>query len=258
LFAYAFTCVLLTLETYFHCDQNLNAPDSLLLDYELTLWTVIAGATLLAIRRWYDTLELGGVVLSIASLGAGALVYLGSLMEHDSATILLALHPAALVKAAYVAVLIGGATMLRRIAPDGLRQWPDILETLGHVFVAFLLAAELDRWQSANGNDISPTLSLALLSAAWACQAVGLIGWGLRSRVKLRRMLGFILFGITLIKVVFIDTAELSRAMQVISFLACGVLLIVSAGIYQRFRAMFMPASPPDSAPDDQPEEPPA
>lgn len=72
------------------------------------------------------------------------------------------------------------------------------------------------------------------LSVAWACYAVALIGAGMLRRYAPARYLGIALFGLTIVKVVTRDIAELDRVYQMLSVLGVGGLLLLASYLYQR------------------------
>jgi uncharacterized membrane protein len=116
----------------------------------------------------------------------------------------------------------------------GERSAWTIFETGGHILLAILLALEIRRWDAAS-DLISSRVALSLISAVWALMAFSLILFGLVRRIRLRRILGFVLFGVTVAKVLAIDTSELDKAYRILSFIACGLLLVAASYFYQRF-----------------------
>jgi hypothetical protein len=72
------------------------------------------------------------------------------------------------------------------------------------------------------------------LSVAWALYAVGLVAAGFRRGYAPARYLAIALFGLTIVKVMTKDIAELDRVYQMLSVLALGALLVVASYLYQR------------------------
>ena len=72
------------------------------------------------------------------------------------------------------------------------------------------------------------------LSVAWAVYAVALVATGFRRNYAPARYLAIALFGLTIVKVVTKDIAELDRVYQMLSVLAVGVLLVMASYLYQR------------------------
>jgi uncharacterized membrane protein len=81
------------------------------------------------------------------------------------------------------------------------------------------------------------------LSVAWALYAVGLVAAGFRRGYAPARYLAIALFGLTIVKVMTKDIAELDRVYQMLSVLGVGVLLVAASYLYQRMTAT--PKEPP-------------
>jgi uncharacterized membrane protein len=132
-----------------------------------------------------------------------------------------------------------------RDKPD---KWPGwtvfrrALETAGHVVLAVLLFVEVNSWISAS-SVFSPFMRFGFVSALWSLQALVLIGFGLTTGSQFRRILGFILFGTTVGKLLLVDMAILQPVYRVLSFAATGALLIAAAYLYQRFAKGLLDAS---------------
>lgn len=82
------------------------------------------------------------------------------------------------------------------------------------------------------------------LSVAWALYAVGLVAAGFRTGYAPARYLAIGLFGLTIVKVMTKDIAELDRVYQMLSVLGVGVLLVAASYLYQRMTARPKAASP--------------
>lgn len=72
------------------------------------------------------------------------------------------------------------------------------------------------------------------LSVAWALYAVGLVAAGFRRGYAPARYLAIGLFGLTIVKVMTKDIAELDRVYQMLSVLGVGALLVAASYLYQR------------------------
>jgi uncharacterized membrane protein len=82
------------------------------------------------------------------------------------------------------------------------------------------------------------------LSVAWALYAVGLVAAGFRRDYAPARYLAIALFGLTIVKVMTKDIAELDRVYQMLSVLGVGALLVAASYLYQR-----MTTRPPELPP---------
>ncbi|BCS35268.1 hypothetical protein TBR22_A44950 [Luteitalea sp. TBR-22] len=75
------------------------------------------------------------------------------------------------------------------------------------------------------------------LSVSWALYAVGLVAAGFWRAYAPARYLAIALFGLTLVKVMTKDIAELDRVYQMLSVLGVGALLVAASYLYQRVAA---------------------
>ena len=76
------------------------------------------------------------------------------------------------------------------------------------------------------------------LSVAWALYAVGLVAAGFRRAYAPARYLAIALFGLTILKVLTKDIAELDRVYRMLSVLGLGALLVAASYLYQRMAAL--------------------
>jgi uncharacterized membrane protein len=72
------------------------------------------------------------------------------------------------------------------------------------------------------------------LSVLWSAFAGSMTAAGFRLRLRAARVAGLVLFGVTLVKVVFLDISELRQFYRILALLALGVVLLVVAWKYQR------------------------
>ena len=126
--------------------------------------------------------------------------------------------------------------MSRRV---GIEAAGTVLETVGHVILVVLAAIEFAHWGDYS-EIVTERLAISLISAVWALYACVLIWIGLRSRSRLRRILGFVLFGVTILKILVVDMNALDRVYRIVSFIASGLLLLVSGYFYQRYSPMLL------------------
>ncbi len=232
---YALAGMLLTLETMAYWDVYRPEYHRVYKFASLSaLWATLPAATCVVIfRRGIDTYALA---LAWAGYAVGVCILLVGLLFHNDPSTLPGLNITFAAKLLFIVSLWLGGHMARR--QDSV-QVGSILEAASHIVAAILFAAEFNRWGDTS-EGVSRNFALALLSAVWAFQAFGLIWAGLATRMKLRRLLGLALFGITVLKVVFFDMTELGRGTQIISFVASGLLLLVAATFYARFSAVFL------------------
>ena len=72
------------------------------------------------------------------------------------------------------------------------------------------------------------------LSVLWSVFAGSMTAAGFRLRLRAARVAGLVLFGATLVKVVFLDISQLRQFYRILALLALGVVLLVVAWKYQR------------------------
>lgn len=111
---------------------------------------------------------------------------------------------------------------------------------LGAAFLtAAALALEMPRW-AGTLTSLDSRVGISLVSAAWAVEAFALIWLGLRFRLVSLRAGGMVLFAVTMGKVILFDTAALLQYQRVLSWMACGMLLVVAGWVYHLFSARLL------------------
>jgi uncharacterized membrane protein len=195
----------------------------------LVLWSAVTACTaVLTLRRHPDWRPITWI-----STGIAAIILLIYLAEYRSGIAALALNPAFLSHLFYILVLWGMAWGYWRARETMLARGHELA---GHGLFLFMVVMELVRWDRGSGV-ADQRIAMSLISAAWAAQALVLVWHGLVSRELFRRAVGMGLFGVTIAKVILIDTAQLEVGYRVISWGACGALLLITAYFYQRFSA---------------------
>ncbi|MCC6165376.1 MAG: DUF2339 domain-containing protein [Acidobacteria bacterium] len=233
-------------------------------------WQFVAlGATTgaVAISEWFDgpVVAIGwaleGVAVGYAALRSGnrwleggALALLGlsalRLLEALGASMPVGTWPIVNTRTLATVVVVGAMAWLAARARDipTLFGGPWARHTL--IVVANMLAiawvsAEIihvfaERALAASTADLPAGAARAelgqqvALSVAWALYAVGLVAAGFRSGYAPARYLAIALFGLTIVKVMTRDVAELDRVYQMLSVLGVGVLLVSASYLYQR------------------------
>ena len=77
------------------------------------------------------------------------------------------------------------------------------------------------------------------VTVAWFLLAFGCIWVGIVRRMRAMRICALVLFGVSVAKLLLFDTAHLPTPLRVFVFAICGVLLIVGAFLYIKFRERF-------------------
>ena len=84
-----------------------------------------------------------------------------------------------------------------------------------------------------------PSLKLGSITVFWSVLAFAGIWFGIARRVKVLRITALLLLGVTTAKLLALDTAHLATAARVAVFSLTGILLIVGAFLYIRFKERF-------------------
>jgi uncharacterized membrane protein len=74
------------------------------------------------------------------------------------------------------------------------------------------------------------------ISFLWAFYSIVLVTVGIVRKYQPIRLLAIILFGLTILKVFFLDLSELEKVYRIISFIGLGVILLVVSFMYQKYR----------------------
>jgi uncharacterized membrane protein len=235
LLAAGLTCGLLTMEVAQYWNWHRVDGFRVYQASSLTLlWALLPLTAVWVLRRerWRPAMPFAWLLYAV-----GLLVALLGLDQLTRADGWLLFNTAFLARLALVLALWLGARLAGASAV--VPRIGEALESLGHGFLAITLAIEVVRWAD-HAAWVSDRLGISLISATLALQAFALIWLGLATRVKLRRIIGFILFGICVVKVVVVDTATLREVYRITSFLASGLLLIAAAYFYQRYAPMLL------------------
>lgn len=133
-----------------------------------------------------------------------------------------------------------------------LFQWSLILAKLACAYIAYFLYRALDKKSRLDASEkflVSPLFyasSLLVVLAIfkyikdiWVSVVLGLVGGclfvtGFLIKDKIFRHGGFIIFGVTLLRVVFVDLAGLAIIYKIISFIILGILFLGVSFIYTK------------------------
>ena len=208
-------------------------PDTYRADSLVVLWALIAGLAItvlqgLRLQAWTP--------LALGCYALGVVIFLAGLPDYDHPSTYLILNNVFLSRAVFLAALWWGGRKILKVRDVPVNR---ALEALGHALLALLMAFECVRWAEAS-NLVSDKMDVSLISAAWAVQAFALIWFGLATRSRTRRYLGFVLFALTVGKVSLIDTATLEKVYRIVSFMASGVFLLAAATFYHRYTARLL------------------
>ncbi len=217
--------------------------------YAVAGWSALALAGLGAVRIVPGARRLLGAA-SIAMLSFGALVALAVVAPIDRLVVdqrtLVAGWPLltdATVALGALAVAVGAGALLHR----NERLFVPALVTAGVVAVYLLSIAVADQFQLQVG--IRPLEELQKgaqvgLSVLWSLLGTAGFAIGLGTHRSPIRLFGLGLLGLATVKVFMVDLAALDVAYRVLSLVALGVLLLLSAAVYSRVQHPHGPGAP--------------
>jgi uncharacterized membrane protein len=243
LLAFALGCIVLSLETVqFWEFRNVTLYKARAAGSLIVLWSLIPAGTLAVLRRY--RLE-RWTILALACYAVGVAIFLVG-VHHDFYSFrstYLMINALFCTRLVFLGSLWWASTRTDfRLQEISAAQ---VLEGVGYALLTILLYFELDRWSDWT-HVFSRSMVLSLVSAAWAIQALGLTWLGLFTRNRMRRYFGFALFGITALKVCLVDTQELAKVYRIVSFGACGALMLTAAVFYHRYRSKSLDEPKPE------------
>lgn len=115
-----------------------------------------------------------------------------------------------------------------------------------HFFILIVLSNEMVNINHLNNYTLdesyynySKTVYKLGFTVLWCLYSFFLIAWGIFRKNKIARISAISWFGITLIKLVTFDTWDLSTGYKVIAFILLGVVLLLVAFLYQKFKVLI-------------------
>ena len=138
--------------------------------------------------------------------------------------------------AALASVTLTWAAIARFGRPDRWARWIALLAGVSFVYLTSVLVVDAVAMQ-AGGAVSTEELRLrgqVALSVLWAILGVVAFVGGLQRRLPELRHAGLALLGLATLKVFLFDLSALDVAYRVISLIALGLLLLASAGLWQR------------------------
>ena len=217
----------------------------------VVLWTVVAVAALVATERLGLLRGHWAWLPAVCFVIAGGMFVSGLDRYHMFNSKVLLLNGGFLPRLAFPLALWWGSRRMKGVTTFPLGV---VLEVACHVSVGVLLTFELMRW-GRYSEVVGRNMANALISAAWALQAAGLVVLGLATRNRMRRVLGFALFALTVAKIFFVDTASLEYVYRIVSFVATGLLLLVVGYFYQRYLTVIFGAASGGESPGADPQK---
>ena len=104
------------------------------------------------------------------------------------------------------------------------------------ITVLWVLSSELLNVMDLFGYTDSYRLSLSIF---WGIYSMGLIVFGILKRQKHLRIVAIVLFGGTLLKLFFLDIADLNTISKTIVFVLLGVFLLIISFLYNKYKHLI-------------------
>ncbi|MCZ2401313.1 MAG: DUF2339 domain-containing protein [Phycisphaerae bacterium] len=212
------------------------------------LWIIVvwtgAGAGLVVATQAPATLPLRAAGWVMIELAALAWLTLGTVVARAAegvtpAVIVFNLQFA--VGAALAGVLLWLARRARRSGETSVRAVAAAATAIAALIGLWLGSLELDRFfEGALGGADARMATRTGLSIYWGVYAIGLLAAGFAWRTAWCRYAGLGLLCVTLMKVVVVDMAEVHTVYRVLSFLALGLLLMVTSIAYSKLAARLL------------------
>jgi hypothetical protein len=217
--------------------------------YAVAGWSALALAGLWVLRLVpQGRLLLGSASLALAAFGASVALAivapLGRFVVDPSTTVLgWSLLTDATVALGSLAIAAGVGALLHR----GERLSLPALIAAGAAVVYLLSVGVVDQFQlqvAARPLEELQKEAQVGLSALWSVLGAAGFATGLVARGPPIRLFGLALLGLATVKVFLVDLAALDVAYRVLSLVALGVLLLVSAAVYARMQHPRGPVAP--------------
>lgn len=129
------------------------------------------------------------------------------------------------------ALLIGSTYLLLKKVNKSYKVYA-IAEILFYLAILWVSSSELIHWLDFTGK--SETYGLAL-SIFWGIFSVIIIAFGIWKKKKHLRILGIVIFAITLVKLFFYDLSNLTAISKTIVMISLGALLLLTSFLYNKY-----------------------
>jgi uncharacterized membrane protein len=198
----------------------------------VTIGWAAEGAVVIALglRESREWLRIAGAGLFVVAIGRTVDLLVSPASVHH--TLLFNVQSGC---AALVIALCYGLAWLHDRHEDARQQGVPVAAALiaAQVITVMLITNEIGAYWSAPDDALTRELAK---SVAWALYATLLIVIGLRGGYAPIRYFAILLFGLTTVKVFFVDTAQLERVYRILSVIGLGIALLVTSYLYQRTR----------------------
>jgi uncharacterized membrane protein len=201
-------------------------------------WVVVMWSAEAAALMWVGTqtarvgFRIGGLYL----FGIAVVIWFAEPRATGPFQVLL--NARALSGACIIAALYVVAAIQKRLPPAGPLPERSVVLVAAHALTVVLISLEIDSyWTTHTPATLDADLvEQLMLSSWWAAYAGALIAVGMRRHMPVIRYFAIVLFALTAIKVLAIDTQALEGIYRVLVFLVVGAIMLGASFLYQRTR----------------------
>ena len=133
----------------------------------------------------------------------------------------------------------------------GPRKYQGDLALMFRVLFGVLLVWVLNMETGGLFNDYLPRATFAAISVLWTLISVALMAAGFVRQTAWMRQLALACFGLTVIKVFFVDMSNISTPFRIVSFMVLGLVLIGASFLYHKYKHRLLPDRQPPDPPED-------
>jgi hypothetical protein len=207
-------------------------------EWTVVMWSAEAAALIaVGTQTARFGFRLGGVALFVIAIASWLRLEPAGIDD----TFRVLLNARALAGGFVVAALyVAAAVEKRALASAGpLRRERAILLVLAHALTVTVVSFEIaSYWRTHTSAMIDADLAGELmLSSWWAIYAGTIIAIGMRRHTAAIRYFAIVLFALTVLKVLAIDTQALEGIYRVLAFLVVGAVMLAASFLYQRGRS---------------------
>ncbi|MFT5778100.1 MAG: putative membrane protein [Crocinitomicaceae bacterium] len=135
---------------------------------------------------------------------------------------------------ALVAMSVATTYALKKLFND--RALHKTLEIILHGTFVWFMSSEIVHWRHMQADQDYYRTGLSIL---WGVYSFALIAFGIWKRKPHLRIIGLIIFGVTLLKLFLYDIAYSGTGSKTIAFISLGILLLVISFLYNKYKHLI-------------------
>jgi uncharacterized membrane protein len=152
-----------------------------------------------------------------------------------------------------IAAMFAMRAMLKRMKEFNVsKEIAETIRTFTVVLILVLLTGEtrdffekklellgpLQGNMALSASDLENMKQLSL-SGVWLLYSISLMGVGIWRRLRSLRVIAFVLFGVTILKIFIYDLSFLETLYRIFSFIGLGVVLLIVSYLYQHYKGVI-------------------